>query len=187
MPTFAEFRSHAFGRRPQPKVKDVFLNRAFQSCTWTVFFRFWLRSWKNPEYNHYLFISSVIFCKYCFSSYLRHFCSRDTEIARRFRGPQQSQHSWGWTLPHCSNSHVPAVYQSHPTEHLIQSHQLAGAVCHPSEIYCNNLISASSSCLHDRATVRSGAGTPQVPWQVSGVVQKLAYWVLGSVFPRVRH
>ena len=46
---------------------------------------------------------------------------------------------------------------------------------------------SSSSCLHDRATVRSGAGTPQVPWQVSGVVQKLAYWVLGSVFPRVRH
>ena len=31
---------------------------------------------------------------------------------------------------------------------------------------------------------RAGAGTPQVPCSVSGVVQKLAYRVLGSAFPR---
>jgi len=27
---------------------------------------------------------------------------------------------------------------------------------------------------HDKTVVRSGAGTPQVPWPLSGVVQKLA-------------
>ena len=40
-----------------------------------------------------------------------------------------------------------------------------------------------SSCLHDRATVRSGAGVLQVPWQLSGVVQKLATETLIQRFP----
>ena len=37
------------------------------------------------------------------------------------------------------------------------------------------------------ATVRSGEDTLQVPWQLSGVVQKLAYRFLASAFPRVCH
>jgi len=42
----------------------------------------------------------------------------------------------------------------------------------------NKSINFSSFNLHDRTAVRSGAGTQQVPWPVSGEVQKLAYRVL---------
>ena len=38
------------------------------------------------------------------------------------------------------------------------------------------MLTQSSSYHHNRTAVRSGAGTPQVPCPVPGVVQKLTYW-----------
>ena len=118
-------------------------------------------------------------------------CSRISHCSGTAPTPKQPQR-WGFiSLPIFSEISIPVFVSLNLVLWNTLISQKHKAPCGMS----------SSSYRHDRATVRSGAGTPQVPcpvsavvqvpnrcpWQLSGVAQKSAYWALGSGFPRVRH